>query len=175
CGRTDRGVSGFGQVIALYVRSAGKFLTEEEAEGGDVFRDDRNDRRPVRLPANDKELPYINMLNKILPAEIRILAWSPVSPTFDARFSCRWRFYRYFFTEKGLDIARMQDAAQRYLGSHDFRNFCRLDPAKQIKNFERTVMDIAIRPVPERVSLVGDSQNPASRWWQLELRGTAFL
>ncbi|KAJ2157318.1 pseudouridine synthase deg1 [Coemansia sp. RSA 552] len=183
CGRTDRGVSGFGQVVSLYVRSAGKFITDEEAEAaekdratsGRVTRDAMNDGQAVLLPEDTRELPYVSMLNKILPSEIRILAWSPVAADFDARFSCKSRFYRYFFTEEGLDIGLMKDAAGRLLGTHDFRNFCRLDPSKQIKNFERTVLSIEINPVPTRVSFVANAENPAARWWQLELRGTAFL
>ncbi|KAI9477277.1 pseudouridine synthase [Coemansia mojavensis] len=143
CGRTDRGVSGFGQVVALYVRS--------------------------------RELPYVNMLNKLLPQEIRILAWAPVKPDFSARFSCKSRFYRYFFSQDGLDIEAMQQAAAKYLGTHDFRNFCRLDPAKQIKNFERTVLDIAITPVTSQVSFIGEAASTEGKWWQLELHGTAFL
>ncbi|KAJ2811204.1 pseudouridine synthase deg1, partial [Coemansia furcata] len=159
CGRTDRGVSGFGQVIALYVRSAGQYISDEEAEaelakGTDasrITRDEQNGGRAVLLPPAERELPYVNMLNKTLPPAIRILAWSPVMPDFNARFSCRSRFYRYFFSEEGLDIGAMKEAAQKYLGPHDFRNFCRLDPAKQISNFERNVLDIAINPVPEQV------------------------
>ncbi|KAJ2391454.1 pseudouridine synthase deg1 [Coemansia sp. RSA 2611] len=181
CGRTDRGVSGFGQVVALYVRSVGKFVSEEEASNVPdsdqhlVTRDEQNGGRAVLLPDSERELPYINMINKLLPPEIRILAWSPVKADFSARFSCTSRFYRYFFSGDGLDIGLMRQAAAKFLGTHDFRNFCRLDPAKQIKNFERTVLDIAINPVPSRVSLVGDSAGVEGRWWQLELRGTAFL
>ncbi|KAJ2080943.1 pseudouridine synthase deg1 [Coemansia sp. RSA 988] len=184
CGRTDRGVSSFGQVISLYVRSSGKFITEEELEaiaeeGGEksklVTRDIFNDSKPVLLPPIEGELPYASMLNKHLPPEIRILAWSPVSMDFNARFSCTSRFYKYFFSEKGLNIEAMQIAARKFLGTHDFRNFCRLDPAKQITNFERTIMDIGIVPVPSQVPYVGDSASPEGRWWQLELRGTAFL
>ncbi|KAJ1780800.1 pseudouridine synthase deg1 [Coemansia sp. RSA 2399] len=115
------------------------------------------------------------MLNKCLPQEIRILAWAPVKADFSARFSCKSRFYRYFFSGDRLDIGAMKEAASKYLGTHDFRNFCRLDPAKQIANFERTVLSIAINPVPSRVSFVGDGQGSESKWWQLELRGTAFL
>ncbi|KAJ2793053.1 pseudouridine synthase deg1, partial [Coemansia guatemalensis] len=93
CGRTDRGVSSFGQVISLYVRSSGKFITEEEVEaiakeGGEkskmVTRDIYNDGKPVLLPPVESELPYASMLNKHLPPEIRILAWSPVSIDFNA-------------------------------------------------------------------------------------------
>ncbi|KAJ2783330.1 pseudouridine synthase deg1 [Coemansia javaensis] len=181
CGRTDRGVSSFGQVVALYVRSLGRFVGEDEAaglareQGARLVRDEANGGRPVLLPEAERELPYANMLNKHLPPEIRVLAWSPVRADFSARFSCKSRFYRYFFSQEGLDIAAMQDAARRYLGTHDFRNFCRLDPAKQIQNFERTVLAVAISPVPAQVPLVADAASPAGRWWQLELRGTAFL
>ncbi|KAJ2358438.1 pseudouridine synthase deg1 [Coemansia erecta] len=182
CGRTDRGVSGFGQVIALYVRSAGKFVSEDEAREIEargqqhlLTRDEFNGGCAVLLPDNEQELPYVNMLNKTLPAEIRILAWSPVAADFSARFSCKTRFYRYFFSEDGLDIEAMRAAADRYLGTHDFRNFCRLDPAKQITNFERRVLGIAITRVPAQVAFVGDGASVESRWWQLELHGTAFL
>ncbi|KAJ1722392.1 pseudouridine synthase deg1 [Coemansia erecta] len=176
CGRTDRGVSGLGQVAALYVRSNGKYLAEEEEEEeGVVTQTEQNGGRRVLLPAADRELPYVSMLNKNLPAEIRVLAWSSVSDGFDARFSCRSRFYRYFFSETGLDIALMRDAASRYQGTHDFRNFCRLDPAKQIKNFERTVLSIAITEVPQSMRVAGNGAAAEGRWWQLELRGTAFL
>ncbi|KAJ1730674.1 pseudouridine synthase deg1 [Coemansia biformis] len=184
CGRTDRGVSGFGQVVSLYVRSTGRFLSEEEAaeiaasgaaESALVVRDEINGGRPVLLPPPERELPYATMLNKHLPAEIRILAWSPVRADFSARFSCRSRFYRYFFSEEGLDIGAMREAAKKFLGAHDFRNFCRLDPAKQIQNFERAVLAVDINPVVPQVSFVGDAASPMGRWWQLELRGTAFL
>ncbi|KAJ1863006.1 pseudouridine synthase deg1 [Coemansia sp. RSA 989] len=181
CGRTDRGVSGFGQVVALYVRSVGRFITREEADQLDesqrhlVTCDEFNQGQLVLLPENERELPYVNMLNKLLPQEIRILAWAPVKPDFSARFSCKSRFYRYFFSQDGLDIEAMQQAAAKYLGTHDFRNFCRLDPAKQIKNFERTVLDIAITPVTSQVSFIGEAASTEGKWWQLELHGTAFL
>ncbi|KAJ2890093.1 pseudouridine synthase deg1, partial [Coemansia aciculifera] len=66
CGRTDRGVSGFGQVIALYVRSSGQYISDEEAErelangmdAGRITRDEQNGGRAVLLPAVERELPY---------------------------------------------------------------------------------------------------------------------
>ncbi|KAJ1642715.1 pseudouridine synthase deg1 [Coemansia asiatica] len=177
CGRTDRGVSSFGQVVALYVRSSGKYVDSDDdvALLGTVTQSAQNDGRRVLLPSAERELPYVSMLNKSLPSEIRVLAWSPVAEDFDARFSCKARFYRYFFSEAGLDIAAMRNAAVRYKGTHDFRNFCRLDPAKQISNFERTVLDVDITGVPRSVEFIGDGSHAEGRWWQLELRGTAFL
>lgn len=103
------------------------------------------------------------MLNRVLPDDIRILAWCPSPPLdFSARFNCRERRYRYFFTQPAfaplpgqagvmkrrngeperdgwLDIGKMREAASYFQGTHDFRNFCKVDPGKQITNFERHI------------------------------------
>ncbi|KZT39825.1 tRNA pseudouridine synthase [Sistotremastrum suecicum HHB10207 ss-3] len=134
CGRTDRGVSAAGQVISLHVRT---------------------------LPSRP-ELNYVDMLNRVLPSTIRILAWSPVSDSFDARFSCAFRHYKYFFVPSGLDIDAMRDATQRLLGEHDFRNLCKLDPSKQITNFRRVISRAEISSV-------------SSDMMVFDLIGTAFL
>ncbi|KAG5642476.1 hypothetical protein DXG03_002754 [Asterophora parasitica] len=98
------------------------------------------------------EHDYLAILNRLLPPTIRIIAWSPISNDFSARFSCSWRHYKYFFssdTAPGpiLDIERMRVAASLLLGEHDFRNMCKLDPAKQITMFRRKVMRAEIDPV----------------------------
>ncbi|CAO3593666.1 unnamed protein product [Absidia cylindrospora] len=125
CGRTDKGVSGFGQVIALNVRqSSTKLLLPD---------------------ASSTTMPYVDMLNNLLPDDIRILAWSPVSPTFNARFDCISRTYKYMFLKQHLDLDRMQMAADRLVGTHDFRHFCKLDPSKQL-NYTRTIHSIHIQP-----------------------------
>lgn len=122
-------------------------------------------------PIHD-ELPYPRLLNRILPKAIRVLAWCPSPPhNFSARFSCRQRKYRYFFTQPAycplagqngvrarrvgvreregwLDIAAMRIAAEKFKGSHDFRNFCKIDPGKQITNFERRIDHVAVEKMP---------------------------
>lgn len=40
------------------------------------------------------EMDYTGMLNKVLPPEVRVLAWAPVTEGFSARFSCSDRTYR---------------------------------------------------------------------------------
>ena len=180
CGRTDRGVSAFGQVVALRVRSARPVVkmdaacesqtvdaasAEEGLQPADshdtanalpVVESSDADAEPQKAfdPIND-ELPYITLLNKMLPPTIRVLAWCPNPPTnFSARYSCKERMYRYFFTNPAylpapgqaaagtcstgtspksgwLDIEAMQKAANLLVGSHDFRNFCKIDPSKQ--------------------------------------------
>ncbi|CAJ0838276.1 6888_t:CDS:2 [Entrophospora sp. SA101] len=125
CGRTDKGVSAFGQVIALNIRS----------------------NLPKNSPLENQELPYLQILNRLLPNDIRIIAWAPVNKNFDARFNCKSRKYKYYFVQENLDIELMREAANKFLGTHDFRNFCKIDGSKQIKNFERTVLEVGIYPM----------------------------
>lgn len=143
CGRTDKGVSGVGQVIALNVRSSRK---KEDAD------------------KNEKTLPYIEIINKLLPKDIRILAWAPVAPTFNARFNCKSRTYKYFFEKGALDLELMRQAASYLLGQHDFRNFCKLDPSKNIANYERTIVSLDIKSIPG-----------TNNFYEVELKGKAFL
>ncbi|KAG9231070.1 pseudouridine synthase [Amylocarpus encephaloides] len=228
CGRTDKGVSAFGQVISLRVRSNRPLAKRKEVptstneadnDGldmtGDVdmfntlprkngielgspalapSRQSPNRQRPSSLLIDDPDfaesldfdpvaddLPYCSLLNRLLPPEIRILAWSPYPPVdFSARFSCRERRYKYFFTnpcfspmphnldpecdgssnkkmkDGYLDLEAMREAAKLFEGTHDFRNFCKVDPAKQITNFERRMFYTEIKEE--------DDGNPSLRW-----------
>ncbi|OZJ05573.1 hypothetical protein BZG36_01685 [Bifiguratus adelaidae] len=159
CGRTDKGVSALGQVIALDVRS-------NVSPDGDE-------------KANATELPYVETLNRLLPPDIRILAWAPVSSTFNARFDCNSRTYRYYFAKGDLDIERMREALQYFGGTHDFRNFCKLDPSKNIVNYERTVLDIDLIPAKDEFPGTSPRQTTSHSndydMWYLQLKGTAFL
>ena len=73
CGRTDKGVSAFGNVVALAARGA--------KEGS---------------PA----LNYLRMLNKALPETVRVVGVAIVPPEFDARFSCASRESRLLNDKK---------------------------------------------------------------------------
>ncbi|KAI8082705.1 pseudouridine synthase [Halteromyces radiatus] len=155
CGRTDRGVSGLGQVIILNVRS--KQLSQQKKEEED------DDFLPV-----EEELPYVDMLNGALPDDIHILAWAPVASQLNARFDCRSRTYRYLFRKEQLDLHLMQQAAQDFVGTHDFRNFCKLDPSKNITDYHRCILRCTLLPT----SLDDVKEKDMV---QLELQGTAFL
>lgn len=121
-------------------------------------------RQTIDFDPIKDEIPYPQILNRLLPPEIRILAWCPSPPPdFSARFSCTERCYKYFFTQPAyaptpgmagvlpakdsgtqrregwLDIGAMGEAAEKFKGSHDFRNFCKVDPGKQIVNFRRLI------------------------------------
>ncbi|KAM3425176.1 hypothetical protein BST61_g7135 [Cercospora zeina] len=204
CGRTDRGVSAFGQVIGVRVRSArpkekaapNEVSAGAESQGADSPMPDAVDEP---LPSEEDfdpirdELPYIQLINRVLPSDIRILAWCPdPGEEFSARFNCKERRYRYFFTnpayaplpgsrptENGkpgegyLDIQAMNVAAERYEGLHDFRNLCKVDPSKQITNWERRIFHARIHEVDPHHNAVSDGPSP--KLYYFEVRGSAFL
>ncbi|KAF9213008.1 tRNA pseudouridine synthase 3 [Podila verticillata] len=194
CGRTDRGVSGLGQVIALTVRSSlpkssphvirsegdgyvpetpnpdGPVLTQEEQEAKEGVYWKRGIKRN-KDGSVFGELAYLNIINRLLPPDIRIVAWAPVSEDFNARFHCSWRQYKYFFPKGIIDIERMRTAAVKFLGTHDFRNFCKYDASKTIENYDRTIHEISIEPVPEHEF----ASRGSNEFYQLTLKGSAFL
>ncbi|RVD89943.1 uncharacterized protein DFL_000929 [Arthrobotrys flagrans] len=164
CGRTDRGVSAFGQVVGVRVRSNRPNSKKEEMLGENSLVGDAEDNLAPRSPRDDgtpefddkNELPYVTILNRLLPSTIRVLAWCPNPPeNFSARFNCQARTYHYFFTNppaphnpgeppRVLDIDAMKAAAKYYEGLHDFRNLCKIDASKQITNFKRRVEEADI-------------------------------
>ncbi|KAE9366016.1 pseudouridine synthase [Stipitochalara longipes BDJ] len=218
CGRTDRGVSAFGQVIGIRVRSNRPLPKKRKEAGSEENPADETQvvnefnslprknalemASPPLAPSTAKaedtpseslglddpdfnetldfdpiadEIPYPSLLNRLLPPDIRILAWCPAPPLdFSARFSCRERRYRYFFTQPAfvptphqpehpssssskikdgwLDIAAMREAAKMFEGLHDFRNFCKIDAGKQISNFERRMFYADIEEVDDSTS-----------------------
>ena len=198
CGRTDKGVSACGQIIAMQMKSAfpiaATLQNPNHPDASDQIQNatHNNDKitndelpknsfesRPVWVPPRKnknkdnshdngavvytqkciKEYAYDKILNNLLPPDIRILGWCPVSANFSARFSCTTRTYRYFFmapkvdTEEDasarqsqqqlhrngiLSIERMKQGLQYMIGTHDFRNFCKMDVEK-VYNFVRTI------------------------------------
>lgn len=197
CGRTDKGVSAFGQVIGIRVRSNRPVRKRKDSISLEVDSPADNNQGMLHmenglelgslpLSSNDgfggfenfsveeedldsfdpigDEIHYPTVLNNILPPDIRILAWCPAPPVgFSARFSCKERQYKYFFTQPAfppipihlevnvsstdgqlmkdgwLDIEAMREAAKAFVGVHDFRNFCKVDASKQITNFMRRI------------------------------------
>ncbi|NXN10695.1 PUS3 synthase, partial [Indicator maculatus] len=160
CGRTDKGVSAFGQVISLDLRSSLLEGRKPNGQGGQC------------QDAGEQELRYTHMLNRVLPADIRVLAWAPVGPDFSARFSCLHRTYRYFFPCAGLDVALMNAAAQRFVGTHDFRNLCKMDVANGVVTFQRTILSAAVTWLQPGAG--GEPRDPF-HLCQFEVTGQAFL
>jgi tRNA pseudouridine38-40 synthase len=110
-GRTDAGVHAWGQVVS-----------------GD-------------LPAETDLGDLVRRLNKLCAPAIAVRDAEWVGDDFDARFSARWREYRYdvwnapspnplvsgraWFVPQPLSLWAMQAACDPLLGEHDFTSFCR--------------------------------------------------
>ncbi|KAH5379729.1 tRNA pseudouridine synthase [Parastagonospora nodorum] len=214
CGRTDRGVSAFGQVIGVRVRSNRPLpkqpAKEPESQENPPAAEDEPDILDSEPDAPTKhfnevtdELPYIQLLNRVLPPDIRVYAWCPNPPeNFSARFSCKERRYKYFFTnpcfapvpgsagtyhtpsspmrEGTLDIAAMQLACESLIGLHDFRNMCKIDASKQLTNFKRRIFyagieEVSPLSVPSYLSHSAITPPDQPKMYAFVLHGSAFL
>ncbi|CAB1448704.1 unnamed protein product [Pleuronectes platessa] len=164
CGRTDKGVSAFSQVITIDLRST-------QFSGGLGVTLPENIDENIKSKAAASEVPYVKMLNRVLPQDIRILDWAPVAEGFSARFDCKSRTYRYYFPRGSLDVALMADAAKRYEGTHDFRNLCKMDVGNGVLQFQRTILSASIKPaLPEHTSSTDQYDI-----FIFEIKGLAFL
>jgi tRNA U38,U39,U40 pseudouridine synthase TruA len=80
----------------------------------------------------------------VLPPDVRVTAWAPVEANFSARFNCDVRVYKYFFFADGMNIEAMNKAAQYLVGSHDFRNLCKMDVV-HVAHFIRRVCAASVQ------------------------------
>lgn len=107
-GRTDAGVHALGQVA--------HFSLEREID-------------PAKL---------LHSLNSLLPQDIRVRLLEPAPPGFHARYSARGKIYHYHLTlgfrdpfrrrystyyPHSLDMDAIREAAQCFVGVHDFTSF----------------------------------------------------
>jgi tRNA pseudouridine38-40 synthase len=93
-------------------------------------------------------------LNALLPEDIRVLRLQKVSGDFDARFSARWKWYRYrilnrpvadpfrrdftWFIYGPLDLRAMRRAARHFPGKHHFGAFA-ANPGYERQSMVRTI------------------------------------
>ncbi|XP_023551062.1 tRNA pseudouridine(38/39) synthase isoform X2 [Cucurbita pepo subsp. pepo] len=154
CGRTDRGVSSVGQVIALYLRS--NLKDPPNGENGNHNSEEHH----------DGEIDYVRVMNRVLPNDIRVLGWCTVPVGFSARFSCLRRKYKYLFWGANLNISAMERAGKKFVGEHDFRNFCKMDAAN-VHNYRRCIMSFDISPCDVRME--------GNLLWAFNIEGSAFL
>lgn len=97
------------------------------------------------LPAPVATDRLVDALNRALPADINILAAERMPPRFHARHSAVARSYVYQIARRrtafakpfvwwiadGLDVPRMQAAADAFVGFADFRSFTDDDPSEK--------------------------------------------
>lgn len=94
----------------------------------------------VSRPISDEEA-VLRSLNRLLPPDVAVHGLAPAPEAWSARFSARWRSYRYYVRTdpvpdplrrrrvwqvgRPLDLEAMNEAARHLVGTHDFASFCR--------------------------------------------------
>jgi tRNA pseudouridine38/39 synthase len=149
CGRTDVGVSSYGQIVSFRMQ-------EKRLKG------------------------LCNTLNSVLPREIRVLGVSRVDQTFDARFSCLERKYKYFFPAQGLNLLKMQEAASLFIGTNNCKNFCKVNPQKETRYCRSIsksfIQELGKEDLEEQVhSKLPERELDPNKFYVYVIQGRAFL
>jgi tRNA pseudouridine38/39 synthase len=191
CGRTDRGVSAAGQVVALKLKSSFQMDASTDPEGKNIVADDELPKNGIdtitvwvpprkqkdgatRNKKEQNEYPYDKILNNLLPKDIRIMGWVPVSTDFSARFSAATRTYRYFFRKRQMNLKSIREGLEQIVGTHDFRNFCKMDVEK-VYNFTRTIYQADVVEASNDVCFL-QIHGQAFLWHQIRcIAGVLFL
>ncbi|XP_014088606.1 tRNA pseudouridine(38/39) synthase isoform X2 [Bactrocera oleae] len=156
CGRTDKEVSAFCQVISIDLRS--KFPLEQQ----------------LLTESIANEIDYCALLNRVLPRNIQAVAWMPLrSPVYSARFDCVGRTYRYYFPKGDLNIEAMQTGCELLARHTDFRNFCKMDVNNGVTNYIRQVFKATVQRC--EVEQCGKNSLDGYAMYMLEIRANAFL
>ena len=101
---------------------------------------------------NIKDFRWAMAINTYLPEDIRVLESAFVEPDFHSRYSAKSKEYRYLIRYKSysifernycdyfanLDLDIIENAVQKFIGTHDFRGFC----SAQIHPLKTTVKTI---------------------------------
>lgn len=108
----------------------------------------------ARMPA--EKISYA--LNQRLPEDIRIQKSEEVAADWHPRYCDSRKTYEYhiyrgefalptkrlysLFTYHKLDVEKMQEAAEYFVGEHDFKSFCQVNA--QVKSTVRTVTEVQV-------------------------------
>ena len=132
----------------------------------------------------EEKYDYVKTLNSILPNDIFILSSCFVDDSFDPRFSCLYREYKYYFLKKNMNLEKMQKAAKLLCGFHNFKNFCKIDKSDENwkeKNYERRIFEIRIEKVKSQNFIYPFDikeniiKNEYYQSYVCIIKGTAFL
>lgn len=185
-GRTDVGVSALGQVIGLRIRSNVVPPSSAKTELDFVKVINGNLPSGIRIlawaPVSDGTSAWPKTYSG--DPEAARKHWAAYESgekvadkavvrrpgaAFSARFDAIYRSYKYFFVRGDLDIEAMRAAAKMFQGSHDFRNFCRID--ENVTSFERLMYTVDIR----RVSGDDTGEGEERTMYYIFVKGQAFL
>ncbi|HOI58217.1 MULTISPECIES: tRNA pseudouridine(38-40) synthase TruA [unclassified Methanoculleus] len=116
----------------------------------------------------DKPERAVAALNQVLPADIWCTGWAGVPDGFHPRYSAASRTYRYYFFPAPGDTAAMHDAAQEFVGLHDFSAFARASD----RNPERRI--IRARVFDDRPFVVFEVTGESFLWNMVRCMASAL-
>jgi len=155
-------------------------ITGEESELFGASRTDSGAHAAGQVAHFDCGIPlpvakWPEVLNRLLPLDLRVVASEPVDPDFHSRFGAKFRHYRYtvfrndadpfrgryayVFTRK-LDIEAIRSAAKALVGEHDFVAFTE-ELAPEIENTRRELYRVEVSEAEEEV--------------RIDVQGAAFM
>lgn len=152
-GRTDAGVHAWGQVVSL------------------------------RSPTSVDLQTLVRRVNAQCAPRlvVRRAEWAP--DTFDARFSARWRRYRYtivnrpvadpfrtdtaWHVERPISLSAVRLASDVLIGEHDFSSFCRRPKGDPEASLVRRILDA-------HWTVLDDDRSAEGGLLRFEITGTAF-
>lgn len=119
----------------------------------------------MKMP--DRHLPLA--VNALLPDDIRVRSARRVAAAFHARFDAKGKQYRYtiwnhpamnpllrrqaWHVPRPLDLDAMRDAAERFVGRHDFRSFTANCPG-ELKDSVRTLTRCELKRSGPRLTVI---------------------
>ncbi len=101
---------------------------------------------------NTLKLPILMEINRALPNEIGLWAYTEVPQNFFSRYNAVYRHYKYIVPQtltflkkkKNIDINLMHKVCKKLVGKHNFRNFAKIenDEKKFIRDMDSVKLSI---------------------------------
>lgn len=134
----------------------------------------------------DSSIPcagFVKGLNALLPNDIVVLSCEDADENFHARYDTKAKEYVYliggsesrdvflqnlaYYYPYKLDIDKMNEACQLFIGEHDFAGFCRAEGKRRLKSTVRTIYRFNV------------TQNTLGGFYggicEIRIRGSGFL
>ncbi|XP_071519766.1 uncharacterized protein [Panulirus ornatus] len=147
-GKTNEGFNPFDQIVSIVLRSrlnSGLGVIPFERNGVTI-KEEQIDEDVDNEDFAEYEIKYTELVNEVLPSDIRVVAWCPIKTGYSAKFDRPICTYRYFFPRGSLNIKMMNEAAQHLLGRHDYINLYKRDTVKGMNCLYRQIHSIKVTP-----------------------------
>ena len=132
----------------------------------------------TKIVLDSHEIPQriLYRINAHLPKNIISWAYTAVETTFSPRFDAESRTYSYLYVYSDiaqLNIERMNLGASKLIGTHDFRNFCKNDPA--VHEYKRKLISIQVMPVLDNTCIHFKITGQSFLWQQVRRTVTHLI